>query len=98
MIQRDFFQSKEEALEALEIARIEYLAHARVIAVKLAKEQGGLVTAYDVREVCPPPEDIDHRVMGAVLKGPEWEPHGFIENPRKGWGYNHPVRRFRYIG
>ncbi len=98
MNQLDIFQTKEDALQALEIARKEYLVKARAIAIKLAKDQDGLVTAHDVREVCPPPTDIDRRVMGAVLNTPDWEPCGFIENPRDGWGYNHPVRQFRYVG
>ena len=68
--------SKEDALEALERARAEYLIQARACAYRLAKLKK-VITINDVREVCPPPSEVDPRVMGAVFNTEDWEPIGF---------------------
>lgn len=70
------FNTKDEALDALEQARWEYLIKARSVAHKLAKKKKE-ITINDVREVCPPPPDVDPKVMGAVFKTKDWEPTGF---------------------
>lgn len=87
------FGSKEEALEALEQYRAGYLASARQVARELvAKSPDGTVTVNDVRAVCPPPENIDGRVMGAIFRGGEWEMVGYTPSLR---AHMRPIARFR---
>ena len=57
---------RDQALDALERTRGEYIAWAIVVAHNVIAEQG-FVTADDIHEHCPPPADIDPRVIGAVL-------------------------------
>lgn len=87
------FATKDEALDALEIARAEYLAKARLCALRLTRKRD-TITVDDVREKCPPPEDIDPRVMGAIFAGAEWEAVGFVNSARRAC-HRRPVRMFR---
>ena len=103
MNQLDIFQSKEDALLALEIARKEYLVRARVVAERLSKRLScrfgvrALVTVDNVRAYCPPPQDIDPRVMGAIFNTPDWEATGYIKSTRKTC-HGRPIAQFRYVG
>ncbi|HCE07062.1 MAG TPA: hypothetical protein DEQ40_00380 [Oxalobacteraceae bacterium] len=54
-------------METFEETRGTWLDDARAAAKHLAATNG-TVTIDDVRAVCPPPDDIDPRVMGAVLR------------------------------
>jgi hypothetical protein len=47
-----------------------------------------------VRAICPPPDDVDPRVMGAVFKRSEWE---LIRHQRstRSTCHNRPVGVFR---
>jgi len=50
----------------------EWLEYARQVARALCERHGE--THIDaVRDICPPPEDVDPRIMGAVFKGGEFE-------------------------
>lgn len=60
------FQTREEALDALELAREGYVAAARKVALRLL-ETRQTVCIDDVRKVLPPPDNVDPRVMGAVF-------------------------------
>lgn len=59
-----------------------WIAHARLAAWRIAFEKGA-VTIDDVREVCPPPEDADPRIMGAVFHGGEFVRVGFEVSARR---------------
>lgn len=48
-----------------------FISEARAAALKLGQEQAE-VTIDDVREVVPPPEGVDPRVMGAVFRVESW--------------------------
>ena len=78
------FKTKDEALDALEQARWEYLIEARAAADRLWKSRGDktFITINDVREECPPPPDIDPKVMGAVFNTKNWKPIGFMLSKR----------------
>lgn len=87
------FPNKDSALNALEIARAQYLADARHHAAMLAKD-GRAISVDDVRRVCPPPKNIDGRIMGAIFRGQEWEPVAFFNSGRRTC-HNRPIRLFR---
>ena len=59
-----------------------WLTRARAAARSLAMRRGS-VTIDEVRELCPPPGDVDPRVMGAVFKHNEFELVDYIESRRK---------------
>jgi hypothetical protein len=62
--------------------RDEWIARARDHARRIARERGQ-VTINDVRMVCPPPEDADPRIMGAVFSRAEFVRVGFQVSYRK---------------
>ena len=68
-------------MDVFETTREEYLSDARVIAEILVKQKG-TITVNDVRDVLPPPSDIDPRVMGAIFKCKSWEKVGYISSNR----------------
>lgn len=68
--------------EMFDNARGQWLARARAAARNLAAQRGS-VTIDEVRAVCPPPDDVDPRVMGAVFKRAEFELVDYIESRRK---------------
>lgn len=70
----------QEILPLFDNARAEWLAVARESAYQLG--QRGRVTIDDVRLVCPPPSDVDPRVMGAVFEHAKWEKTGYISSTR----------------
>ena len=59
-----------------------WIAQARLAARRIACEEGA-VTINDVREVCPPPEEADPRIMGAVFNGGEFVRVGFEVSSRR---------------
>lgn len=54
-------------MRTFEETRGDWLAKARAAAEVLAAQRGE-ITIEDVRAVCPPPDEVDPRVMGAVLR------------------------------
>lgn len=87
---------RDAALDLLEATRGEYLEHAREVATRIGQERGSC-TVDDVRELAPPPEGIDPRVMGAIFRPREWEPGGWVQSRRRAC-HGRPVRVFRYRG
>lgn len=89
--------SRDDVLARLERIRKEYIAQARVAAEMIAAEKDDTCTVDDVRAVCPPPEHVDGRVMGAIFNTPEWE---FVqyERSRRDICHKRPIARFRYVG
>jgi hypothetical protein len=66
-----------EAHERLEAARSEFLAKARTEIKLFQAMTNRPVSTEDVRELCPPPEGVDHRIMGTVFNRAEWRPVGY---------------------
>ena len=90
--------SVSEILLRLSHVRATYLSAARKAAMKIAAGSiDGTVTIDDVRDVCPPPNNIDPRVMGAVFmeKG-VWQKLGW-ENSVRPACHHRPIQRFKLI-
>lgn len=81
-------------LDLLEETRPDYLALARNAARKLLETQD-TITINDVREVCPPPADIDPRVMGAVFRCADFEATGEFVLSSRTTCHRRPIQRFR---
>ena len=90
-------RKRDKVLTLLEKTRVNYIAKARQTAVQLSESGRILVTVNDVRALCPPPGDVDPRVMGSIFNTPEWEPAGFVNSDRTTC-HARPIRQFRYIG
>lgn len=90
------FPDKTSAMIALERVRADYIAKARGAALLLGSG-GRTVTVDDVRRVCPPPKEIDGRVMGVIFNRSDWEPAGFVNSGRRTC-HNRPIRLFRRRG
>lgn len=73
--------------------RGDFLAKARGIALRLAKD-GACITINDVRRFIAPPEDIDPRVMGAVFRTEDWVNMGYVGSQRRTC-HGRPVALFR---
>ena len=91
VIMRDLFE--KEVLPKFEMHRAEWLLVARATARQLGEAKGE-ITINDVRRLCPPPNGVDPRVMGAVLKRPEWELIRY-ERSARATCHNRPVGVFR---
>jgi hypothetical protein len=86
--------SKDDALSVLEQARKAYLTKAREVAEKIAIHGDGTCTVNQVREVCPPPDEFDGRVMGAIFNTSEWQHDGYLRSSRITC-HGRPISRFR---
>jgi hypothetical protein len=82
-----------EVLPRFEALRAEWLEEARAIARRLGAD-GSTLTVDDVRRLCPPPQGIDPRVMGALFTKSEWVCVGYRRSSR-GICHNRPVGVFR---
>jgi hypothetical protein len=87
------FDSRDGALDALEIAREDYVTAARKVALRLL-ETRETITINDVREMLPPPANVDPRVMGAVLRQPLFLKVGYAQSDRKAC-HSRPIALFR---
>jgi len=85
---------KPEWLEILEYHRGDYLEYARDAARWLLEERE-TITIDDVREICPPPPDINPCVMGAVFRTKDFEGTGEYVRTRRGIAHARAVQRFR---
>lgn len=81
-------------LALFEFHRAEYLDRARQAAVELYHQRGP-ITVNDVREVCPPPDGMDGRVMGAIFSTRQWRCVGYGKSDRREC-HGRPVGRFEY--
>lgn len=61
------FDLRDEALDLLECTRADWISRAKIVAHNIAFKKGW-VTADDLREVWPVPDDWDARVVGAVFR------------------------------
>ena len=88
-------KSKQQAFDLFEQHRAEYIAKARAAALRIAlSRKSGRITIDDVRAECPPPKSIDPRVMGGVLRAPEWERVGY-QSSKRTVCHKRPVAIFR---
>lgn len=90
--QLTLFPDKASALAAFEEARPDWLSLARVCARRLCLRYG-TATIDDVRAACPPPDDIDPRIMGAVFHTADFKAVGFINSTRRTC-HKRPIRVF----
>jgi chorismate-pyruvate lyase len=84
---------EQAVLPLFELNRKQWLAEARSIAFQLAITHGE-VTIDMVREKCPPPKNIDGRVMGAVFASRDWQCIGYEKSVR-GLCHHRPIGRFK---
>lgn len=93
------FATKDEAIDALEVARADWLALARSEAVKIAVACATRTcTIEDVRRAVPMPEGIDPRVAGAVFRDAGvWEPAGYEQGTRS-MSHRRPIMRYALAG
>lgn len=90
------FSTKDEALDALEATRREWLDAARAWARAYAST-GRAITINDVRRDGPAlPDGIDPRVCGAVFRGSEWINTGYVASARR-LSHGRPVARFELV-
>ena len=82
-------------LALLEEHRPDYLTLARDAARKLLSERDS-ITINDVRAVCPPPSDIDPRVMGAVFRHADFEATGEFVLSSRTTCHRRPIQKFRF--
>jgi hypothetical protein len=73
--------------------RGDWLELARAEAWRLG-DKGQVITIDDVRDACPPPDDVDPRVMGAVFTKRHWECVGY-QRSRRAVCHSRPVGQFR---
>lgn len=88
-------ESKQEAFDLFERHRRQWLAEARAEAAKIGMSKG-TCTADEVRAVCPIPEGVDPRVMGAVFHTEAWEAGEFINSQRRTC-HKRPIRVHRWV-
>lgn len=81
-------------VELLETHRPDYLSAARDAARKLLSERQS-ITINDVRDICPPPSDIDPRVMGAVFRHADFEATGEFVLSSRTTCHRRPIQKFR---
>ena len=85
---------RDAALTLLEVRRSLWLESARFYALLIARHnRKRFVCADDIHQVCPIPEGVDPRVMGAVFKIPELVPDGYVQTKRA-CAHARPIRRF----
>ena len=72
---------EQSILPLFETHRAEWLEQARSAAYAIGCK-GGTLTINDVRRVCPPPEEFDPRVMGAVFLRSTWRKVGYLSSSR----------------
>ncbi len=99
MNQPDLFQdfpTQEAAHEAFERHRGGWLKEARLAGQSICWEAGS-ATVDDVRERCPPPDDVDSRIMGTVFKHRAFRPLKTVTSKRA-ICHHRPIVRFVLTG
>ena len=84
--------SQLDWIALLEAHRPDYLAEARAAARRLLESRQS-ITVNDVREVCPPPADIDGRVMGAIFRHRDFEAVDNVRSSRSAC-HHREIKRF----
>jgi hypothetical protein len=87
--------TKDDALQAFELNRKEFLERCRAIARRAAYSNPfRQATIDDVREEIVLPEGVDGRVFGAVFSRDEWERIGFTKS-KQSINHGRPISVFR---
>lgn len=84
---------RDVALNDLTTKRALWLTMARGAARSVAKARGW-ACSDDVHRICPVPEGMNPKIMGAVFRGPEWEPDGVVQTTRP-VAHARPIRKWR---
>lgn len=84
---------EQQILPLFEEHRADWLRNARNVAFLLGAA-GQIVTIDDVRRICPPPDHVDPRVMGAVFERRKWDYLGATSSIRTTC-HKRPVGRWR---
>ena len=85
--------TKDQAMQAFEQHRAEWLASARAEAIRIYKNKQAPISIDEVRMACPPPEGADPRVMGGVFNLKQWRKTGYRNSWRRAC-HNRPVALF----
>jgi hypothetical protein len=80
-------------LDLLETHRPDYLSEARDAARKLLETRES-ITVNDVRAICPPPADVDPRVMGALFRCKDFEATGEFVTSARSTCHHRPIQKF----
>lgn len=94
-------QLREEALDLLEEKRHEWIKTARHFAFVLLRrreqyQSNPVVTSDDLWALCPPPSEINPKVMGAVFrKNAGFKPVGYVPSKRK-QAHARPIREWTF--
>ncbi len=88
-------QFTQTILPLFETHRTDWLAQARAAAAQLGAN-GRIVTADDVRAICPPPDGCDPRVMGAIFAGRQWRKVGYCNSTRSEC-HGRPIAQFQLV-
>lgn len=86
-------QDKRAVLDTLEAVRADYVRRARETARAIYARTLRPISIVDVRLACPPPPEADGRVMGCILRAPEWRCVGETASGRRVC-HNRHVRLF----
>jgi len=92
---------REEALDLLEEKRHEWIVKARKYAFNLLRcrkldQSNPVVTSDDLWALCPPPSEINPKVMGAVFrKTAGFKPLGYVPSKRK-QAHARPIREWTF--
>jgi hypothetical protein len=87
MRQPDLFDI--EVVPLFEEHRADWLARARAVAYQICLDKGS-ATIDEVRARCPPPADVDPRVMGAVFRTRDFVSTDHIKSTRRNC-HNRPI-------
>lgn len=83
---------RDAALDLFEVHRVDYLNLTRRVSMELASE-GKIITINDVRDVCPVPEGVNPKVLGAVFRSNKtWERVGYVASAR---AHSRPISQWR---
>lgn len=86
-------EGREAALDLLEKRRAEYIEECRETARHLGRN-GQVVTVDMIRSLHPIPEEFDGRVMGAVMRAPEFVKVGYTQTVIKA-SHGRPIAMFK---
>jgi len=92
MIQTDLFEARIQPL--FEQHREDWLTSARTVAEQMCV-RNGTATTDDIWAHCPPPSDVDPRVLGAVFKTSQFEATGIYRKSGRSTSHHRPIQVFR---
>jgi hypothetical protein len=96
----DEWDERERVLDALHVVRARLVGEAHIVAGKLALQHGGVTSPEVLGELsrigyADDLARVDHRFMGAVFRGQEWERVAWRSGPESGASHCRPVAVWR---